>query len=89
MTDFFPYDDSYQSYWSGFFSSRPALKGYIRQSEAWLRGMEVTNTVALAEGSRSNSSAALDPLLVAVCVRRAFLCDPLAGSPVQLRGHAP
>ncbi|CAH1413663.1 unnamed protein product [Lactuca virosa] len=28
--DYFPYADSGDSYWTGYFTSRPALKGYIR-----------------------------------------------------------
>ncbi|XP_076907338.1 alpha-mannosidase-like isoform X2 [Bidens hawaiensis] len=32
--DYFPYADGGDSYWTGYFTSRPALKGYIR----WLSG---------------------------------------------------
>eukprot|EP01121_Diplochlamys_sp_Union-15-3_P011954 TRINITY_DN3519_c0_g1_i4.p1 TRINITY_DN3519_c0_g1~~TRINITY_DN3519_c0_g1_i4.p1 ORF type:complete len:964 (+),score=220.79 TRINITY_DN3519_c0_g1_i4:163-2892(+) len=35
--DFFPYADNAHSYWTGYFSSRSALKGYIRVTSAWLR----------------------------------------------------
>ncbi|KAK3020136.1 hypothetical protein RJ639_004604 [Escallonia herrerae] len=28
--DFFPYADSINAYWTGYFTSRPALKGYVR-----------------------------------------------------------
>jgi lysosomal alpha-mannosidase len=31
INDFFPYADDQESYWTGFFSSRPNQKGYIRQ----------------------------------------------------------
>ena len=30
--DFFPYADAPWSYWTGYFTSRPALKGYVRTS---------------------------------------------------------
>ena len=35
--DFFPYADYPAAYWSGYFTSRPALKGYVRTSSAFLR----------------------------------------------------
>lgn len=35
--DFLPYDDNDESWWVGFYSSRPELKGIIRKSEAELR----------------------------------------------------
>ena len=42
--DFFPYADDAYSYWSGYFTSRPALKGYVRDCNNVLqtcRQMEV------------------------------------------------
>src|SRR5262249_1473686 len=38
--DFFPYGDAVHSIWSGYFSSRPALKRYIRMASAWLSTAE-------------------------------------------------
>ncbi len=35
--DFFPYASGDHSYWTGFFTSRPALKGFVRQSTALLQ----------------------------------------------------
>ncbi|XP_006819382.1 lysosomal alpha-mannosidase-like, partial [Saccoglossus kowalevskii] len=35
--DFFPYANSPHSFWSGYFTSRPALKRYVRQSNNWLQ----------------------------------------------------
>ena len=35
--DFFPYADGPDSYWTGYFTSRPALKRYIRVSSAFLQ----------------------------------------------------
>eukprot|EP01018_Ginkgo_biloba_P017376 Gb_01737 [translate_table: standard] len=30
VDDFFPYADSENAYWTGYFTSRPAVKGYVR-----------------------------------------------------------
>ncbi|GAM19522.1 hypothetical protein SAMD00019534_026970 [Acytostelium subglobosum LB1] len=38
--DFFPYADNEYSYWTGYFVSRPALKGYVRQTNALLHVAE-------------------------------------------------
>jgi alpha-mannosidase len=35
--DFFPYADTPHSYWTGYFSSRAASKGYIRSATAYLQ----------------------------------------------------
>ncbi|NXB04666.1 MA2B1 mannosidase, partial [Cnemophilus loriae] len=37
MDDFFPYSDGPHQFWTGFFSSRPALKGYERLSSGFLQ----------------------------------------------------
>ncbi|XP_062168660.1 probable alpha-mannosidase At5g13980 [Alnus glutinosa] len=33
--DFFPYADRVNAYWTGYFTSRPALKGYVRKMGAY------------------------------------------------------
>lgn len=38
--DFFPYDDGPLSWWTGYFTSRPALKLFARQSEGILRNAD-------------------------------------------------
>ncbi|KAM9956542.1 hypothetical protein ACTFIR_003260 [Dictyostelium discoideum] len=38
--DLFPYADNEFSYWTGYFVSRPALKGYVRQNNALLHVVE-------------------------------------------------
>jgi len=38
--DLFPYADDAHSYWTGYFTSRPALKGYVRQNNALLHILE-------------------------------------------------
>ncbi|XP_039250452.2 lysosomal alpha-mannosidase-like [Styela clava] len=35
--DFFPYADSPHQFWTGYFTSRPALKGYVRESNKLLQ----------------------------------------------------
>eukprot|EP00899_Mesostigma_viride_P025314 jgi/Mesvir1/5968/Mv00723-RA.2 len=37
--DFFPYADCPHCYWTGYFSSRPALKGYVRQLSGYLQAV--------------------------------------------------
>ena len=38
--DFFPYADYDHAYWTGYFTSRPALKGYIRESGSLYRAFQ-------------------------------------------------
>ena len=44
--DFFPYADAPYQYWTGYFTSRPALKGYIRTRSAFLHAAEQLHTVS-------------------------------------------
>ena len=37
LDDFFPYATSPWAYWTGYFTSRPALKGYVRYNNALLQ----------------------------------------------------
>eukprot|EP01114_Cavostelium_apophysatum_P007845 TRINITY_DN2004_c0_g1_i3.p1 TRINITY_DN2004_c0_g1~~TRINITY_DN2004_c0_g1_i3.p1 ORF type:complete len:1212 (-),score=393.06 TRINITY_DN2004_c0_g1_i3:43-3678(-) len=39
--DFFPYADNEDSYWTGYYTSRPALKAMIRESLSMLRSAEM------------------------------------------------
>ena len=39
-SDGFPYADGPHAYWSGFFTSRPALKGYVRACSAYFQSMK-------------------------------------------------
>lgn len=36
---FFPYRDVYTGYWSGYYSSRPVLKGFIVRTGRYLHSM--------------------------------------------------
>lgn len=51
QTDFFPYSDEHESTWTGYYTSRVALKGYARSREAWGRAAEqlhvLTNGTAM------------------------------------------
>jgi len=35
--DFFPYADGEHAYWTGYFTSRPLLKGFERYTSSWLQ----------------------------------------------------
>lgn len=55
LDDFFPYASADHSYWTGFFTSRPTFKAFIRQSSALLQlvkqlksaAMQMANTTVL------------------------------------------
>ena len=51
--DFMPYADTPYAYWSGYFTSRPSLKGYVRTSSAYLQAAR-----ALMLNSNATSRAA-------------------------------
>lgn len=56
--DFFPYADCPHCYWTGYFSSRPTAKGYIRAASAHLQSVRQLQVVAdVAE--EGGSTAAL------------------------------
>lgn len=38
--DFFPYASGNHSYWTGYFTSRPTLKGYVRKTNNFLQVSE-------------------------------------------------
>ena len=37
VDDFFPYADHQNAYWTGYFTSRVAVKGYVRDFGRWLQ----------------------------------------------------
>ena len=39
--DFFPYADREHSYWIGYFTSRVAVKGFVRDFGRWLQAMKI------------------------------------------------
>ena len=44
--DFFPYTDTKKHYWTGFFTSRPFIKGVVRETGKYL---SVANKIYLEE----------------------------------------
>ncbi|ETW07207.1 hypothetical protein H310_01796 [Aphanomyces invadans] len=56
--DFFPYADQPNGYWSGYFSSRPALKRYVRVANSVLQSVRQLEVWAGASASRVHHLAA-------------------------------
>jgi lysosomal alpha-mannosidase len=57
--DFFPYADGIDAYWSGYFTSRPSVKGYVRSSGAVLHATDKLFSSALGVLSNLNTSSGL------------------------------
>jgi len=49
--DFFPYSDDDHSYWTGYFTSRPSLKRYVRTSSALLHTAQQLEVLGGGDGS--------------------------------------
>jgi hypothetical protein len=61
--DLFPYSDGPHSYWTGFYTSRPALKRYVRLSSAFL---QAARQIEVWAGGNGNGTASLlDALAIA------------------------
>lgn len=39
VDDFFPYADGDNAYWTGFYTSRVAIKGYVRYFGRWIQAI--------------------------------------------------
>ncbi|XP_071540487.1 lysosomal alpha-mannosidase-like isoform X2 [Panulirus ornatus] len=51
--DFFPYASGNHSYWTGYFTSRPTLKGYVRQTNNFLQAVkQVASLMGLGQDPR-------------------------------------
>lgn len=48
--DFFPYGSTYYEYWTGYFSSRPALKRMVRQGSNLLQSCKQMASILTAKG---------------------------------------
>ena len=60
-TDFFPYATDTRRVWSGYFSSRPTLKGYMRTASAAFGAARVLHALAAAAAFRGPASASASP----------------------------
>ncbi|XP_019848841.1 PREDICTED: lysosomal alpha-mannosidase-like [Amphimedon queenslandica] len=58
-SDFLPYVDRPWSYWTGYFTSRPALKGYVRQCNAHLQACKQLEAIHNGMGDNGPSSVKL------------------------------
>ncbi|CAK4634012.1 hypothetical protein AeMF1_003692 [Aphanomyces euteiches] len=56
--DFFPYADQVNGFWSGYFTSRPALKRYVRVANNLLQSLRQLEVWAHAPGTQINHLAA-------------------------------
>eukprot|EP00929_Paragymnodinium_shiwhaense_P067516 TRINITY_DN33975_c0_g1_i1.p1 TRINITY_DN33975_c0_g1~~TRINITY_DN33975_c0_g1_i1.p1 ORF type:complete len:1024 (-),score=239.94 TRINITY_DN33975_c0_g1_i1:389-3010(-) len=77
--DFFPYADGPHKFWTGYFTSRPALKRYVRDTSAFLQVVRQVSTLA---GKPSQKSAeGLEKLSEEVAVLQHH--DAVAGTAKQ------
>lgn len=61
--DFFSYDDNKNSWWTGYFTSRPELKGIVRQSEAELRVVDnLASLFSITGRDQSGQPASIEQL---------------------------
>lgn len=51
--DFFPYADYQHAYWTGYFTSRPAVKGFVRDFGRWLQATRKLVSEAKMRGDSS------------------------------------
>lgn len=53
--DFFPYADNEDSYWTGYYTTRPLLKGYLRETLSVLRSAEMLYALGRASSQHLSS----------------------------------
>ncbi|KAL8049130.1 hypothetical protein ABFX02_06G001300 [Erythranthe guttata] len=63
--DFFPYADRENAYWTGYFTSRPALKGYVRMLSGYYLAARQLEFFACRFGSGPSTDALADALSIA------------------------
>ncbi|XAR52060.1 Alpha-mannosidase [Bertholletia excelsa] len=63
--DFFPYADRENAYWTGYFTSRPALKGYVRMMSSYYLAARQLEFFKGRSSSGPNTDALADALAIA------------------------
>ncbi|KAK3003363.1 hypothetical protein RJ639_020183, partial [Escallonia herrerae] len=63
--DFFPYADRENAYWTGYFTSRPAFKGYVRTMSAYYLAARQLEFFKGRSSSGPNTDALADALAIA------------------------
>ncbi|XP_057437604.1 alpha-mannosidase At3g26720-like [Lotus japonicus] len=65
IDDFFPYADHPNAYWTGYFTSRPALKGYVRVMGGYYQAARQLEFFKGRNESGPNTDALADALAIA------------------------
>ncbi|KAG4915573.1 hypothetical protein JHK87_053130 [Glycine soja] len=65
VDDFFPYADHPNAYWTGYFTSRPALKGYVRFMSAYYQAARQLEYFKGRNETGPNTDALADALAIA------------------------
>ncbi|XP_019447415.1 PREDICTED: alpha-mannosidase At3g26720-like isoform X4 [Lupinus angustifolius] len=65
IDDFFPYADHANAYWTGYFTSRPALKGYVRVLSGYYQAARQLEFFKGRNESGPNTDALADALAIA------------------------
>ncbi|KAK7311284.1 hypothetical protein RJT34_09318 [Clitoria ternatea] len=65
IDDFFPYADHPNAYWTGYFTSRPALKGYVRVMSGYYQAARQLEYFIGKNESGPNTDALADALAIA------------------------
>uniref|UniRef100_A0A5B7A988 Alpha-mannosidase n=1 Tax=Davidia involucrata TaxID=16924 RepID=A0A5B7A988_DAVIN len=63
--DFFPYADRENAYWTGYFTSRPAFKGYVRMTSGYYLAARQLEFFKGRSSSGPNTDALADALAIA------------------------
>uniref|UniRef100_A0A6M2F2G9 Alpha-mannosidase n=1 Tax=Populus davidiana TaxID=266767 RepID=A0A6M2F2G9_9ROSI len=63
--DFFPYADIANAYWTGYFTSRPALKGYVRKMSGYYLAARQLEFFKGRSKARTNTDSLADALAIA------------------------
>ena len=64
--DFFPYADKAHAYWTGYYTSRPALKRYVREMSALLHTVSLVVMGTAEQTTRDNLRYHVDVLRTCV-----------------------